>query len=210
MSFNSEMVRVPAGTLYFGPKARQVEMESFQIMKFPVTCAQWVQVARNLPKINLDLDLNPGEVENVQVSKLPVTKMLWADVQEFIARVSLLDEVDYYLPTEAQWEYSLKGSLLEYPSLEGNTIDANNWKLTPVDKYHPNHFGIADMVGNAWELTAMVNQGIYTQTLYEGEGEVLIRGGSYGQKNFNCETIRSSVNPSRYLDGVGFRLVVND
>lgn len=209
--FNPEMISIPAGTLYFGPKFRPFMMESFSVMKYPVTCSQWMRVARNLPEIQKPLDLNPSEISEPQGSLLPVVSLAYEDIQEFIARVSKESGTQFRLPSETEWEYSLKGSALVFPSLEGNTYKkGETGALTPVNAYHGNALGVADLIGNAWEYTATLYDNCqYHQVPYEyAKGMMVVRGGSYRTTPENC--LSRNGHASRYdHSDTTFRLVAS-
>ncbi len=128
--------------------------------------------------------LNPADVSDPDGadSLLPVTKLEYPAIAEFINRLNEATDKQYRLPSETEWEYALKGSSFAFPSVEGNT-----WKsgvtgaLTPVNSFHPNTFGVYDLLGNAWECTGTLYENYqYHQLQYEyAKGMMVVRGGSY-------------------------------
>lgn len=93
------------------------------------------------------------------------------------------------LPTEAEWEYSARGGLLNQPyswgseEVEKINPKANTWQgqfpnsntewdgfkgLAPVKSFAPNGYGLYDMAGNVWEWCSDWYQADYYQQL-EGQ-----------------------------------------
>ena len=111
------------------------------------------------------------------------------------------------LPTEAQWEWAALGGQIPQPGNTTQPPQANTWQglfplsnqaadgftgLAPVGCFQPNGYGLFDMIGNVWELTA----DRYTESHRPGDnlppdqpplaqrpsatpGRHVIKGGSY-------------------------------
>lgn len=140
------------------------------------------------------------------------------------------------LPTEAQWEFAARAgndepgnNLAQTPQRDGEWI-ANTWQgIFPVqntrdDGYHgsapigcfpPNAYGLYDMIGNVWELTADA----YTPNhdtippVAERPFRVTIKGGSFLCAPNYCARYRPSARQAQDADlgasNVGFRTVLN-
>ena len=116
-----------------------------------------------------------------QTDRSPVTCITWPDAKAYAAWLSDITGQKYDLPTEAQWEYAVRGGTTTSASFPGgpddvckyaNTSDlsakenggGSDWKYAncydgygtqsaPVGSYLPNPFGLYDMYGNVWEWT---------------------------------------------------------
>lgn len=111
-----ELVKIPGGVLQMGASAaeegwhstqspqHEVVVAPFWIGKYPVTQAQWLQVA-NLPQIDCFLPTQPacflGEDR-------PIEQVSWYEAIEFCARLSQFTGRRYRLPSEAEWEYACR------------------------------------------------------------------------------------------------------
>lgn len=182
-----EMVYIPGGIFIMGAPEeergsedyerpqREVTVQPFWMGKYTITQEQWRQVA-NLPK--LQRDLNPDLSFYFPGNDRPVENISWYDVVEFCARLSVATGTNYYLPSEAQWEYACRGGTTT-PFHFGETITTEianydgegsfvgeeptyadepkgDWReeTTPVGSFPPNSFGLYDMHGNVWEWCA--------------------------------------------------------
>jgi formylglycine-generating enzyme required for sulfatase activity len=167
-----DMVAIPGGTFTMGSSPNeeysfddeypqhQVTVPSFFMGKYPITQAQWKEVAsRTDLKVKQDLDLNPAHFKDRPDSdRRPVEQVNWYDAVEFCARLSKLTGREYRLPSEAEWEYACRAGTTT-PFYFGETItgelanyDAS--ETTPVGQFTPNAFGLYDMHGNVWEWCA--------------------------------------------------------
>lgn len=104
----------------------------------------------------------------------PVSLVCHEDAEAFCQWLSKKEQRQYYLPTEAQWEYAARGGKEgerypwgnEYPDGKrlnvadrnspvpwaDQTLDDGHARLSPVGSYEPNGFWLYDMMGNAWQL----------------------------------------------------------
>ncbi len=155
------------------------------------------------------------------------------------------------LPTEAEWEYAARGKQKNtiyfwgddksklskmVNSWEGefpvkNTLDDGYERTAPVKTYTPNSFGLFEMAGNVWEITAdLYNLDYYNQLASSGTvtdnpkgatkaynpnnpliEEVIIKGGSFLCSDSYCASYRLSSRMGTSKDSssehVGFRTV---
>jgi formylglycine-generating enzyme required for sulfatase activity len=103
----------------------------------------------------------------------PVTMVCHLDAEAFCEWLSHRDGRQYFLPTEAQWEYAARGGKQgerfpwgnEYPDGKklnmadrrasvpwaDRTVDDGHGGVAPVGTYEPNGFWLYDMAGNVWQ-----------------------------------------------------------
>ena len=89
----------------------QVTITTFWMSCYPITQAQWREVA-GWDHVDRRLDQYPSRFrepyEGVDRWQRPVESISWEDAIEFCARLSRRTKRDYRLPTEAEWEYACR------------------------------------------------------------------------------------------------------
>jgi formylglycine-generating enzyme required for sulfatase activity/tRNA A-37 threonylcarbamoyl transferase component Bud32 len=235
-----EMVAIPSGNCLIGsPKdegdsdekpQHEVTLAAFYIGKFPVTQAQWAAIA-DLPEVKMFLNPDPARFKG---ANRPVENVSWYEAVEFCARLSRKTGKQYYLPSEAQWEYACRAKTVT-PFYFGETItselanyNANSayargpegvyrFQTTDVGIFKPNAFGLYDLHGNVWEWCADFWHNNYNGapldgSVWESGGDRsmrLLRGGSWNDRPPNCRSAcRLRYQPDCRASIVGFRVAV--
>jgi len=153
----------------------QVTISSFLIGQYPITQAQWRQVA-SIPQVSREMNPDPSRFKG---GDRPVEGITWDHAIEFCERLSQHTNRPYRLPTEAEWEYACRAGTMT-PFHFGETISTDlanyqgtDWEYkgktypgnygrgskgiyreetTPVGSFKvANRFGLYDMHGNVWE-----------------------------------------------------------
>jgi formylglycine-generating enzyme len=141
------------------------------------------------------------------------------------------------LPTEAEWEWAARGGTPD--NARAQPTEANTWQgmfpvrnqaqdgyegLAPVGCYQPNPYGLYDMIGNAWELTATPytdhpsagdnlppDQPPEARRAIKAAPRYVIKGGSYLCAPNYCMRYRAGARQAQEVDlatsHVGFRTV---
>ena len=113
-----EFVPIPAGTFLMGspedekcrydnegPQHLVSFSEHFYIGKYEVTQEQWQAL----------MGSNPSHKEEGIGPNYPVNQISWNDCQKFIGKLNGLEQGNFRLPTEAEWEYACRaGSTTRY------------------------------------------------------------------------------------------------
>ncbi|MGK7918675.1 MAG: SUMF1/EgtB/PvdO family nonheme iron enzyme [Trichodesmium sp.] len=225
-----EMVKIPQGSFLMGspdlemvknksqesklnerPQHR-VSVDSFFMSKYPITQAIWRFIA-NLPKV--EIYLNPN-CSRFQGDENPVEQVSWCQAVEFCYRLSKHTNLNYRLPSEAEWEYACRAGIDKKPFHFGDTITTKvanydgteSYNYEPMGEYHQktqpvgsfgvaNAFGLYDMHGNVWEWCADPKHDNYIDApsdsrSWELERQVdnttsrVMRGGSWKTKAKDC------------------------
>lgn len=139
------------------------------------------------------------------------------------------------LPTEAEWEWAARGGLVSFDYAWGDqlrvegSIPANVWNgafpfereggfdlplTTPVASYPDNGFGLSDMIGNVWEITADIAASPAGGCCHEPQERVgqlaagnIIKGGSHLCAENHCRRYRPAARQSMSepTSHIGFR-----
>ncbi len=239
-----DMVYIPGGTFLMGsPESKgkrysnerpqhSVTVKPFLISKYPITKAQWKEVA-SLPEVRQKLKLRPSPSGG---KNHPITQVSWYDAVEFCDRLSQKTAHKYRLPTEAQWEYACRaGTTTAFHFGETITSDLANYDGTWTYHSEPkginraktiqvgnflfaNAFGLFDMHGNVWEWcidhwhenynNAPVNGDAWLDS--EDNCNCVMRGGSWISEPFRCRSACRQIGDVNHRsDNTGFRIVRN-
>ena len=134
---------------------RWVYQSAYSLGRHPVTVGIWREYCQ---ANSMKMPVSYTVVEDFK----PIVNVSWKEVIQFCDWVSSFVGFQVFLPTEAQWERGCRGGNHSklYPWGDGFIVD-NLWfsaeTLTtgPVnrrDNIYVNDFGLADMVGNVYEL----------------------------------------------------------
>ena len=239
-----EMLAIPAGKFLMGSPPNELErsssedpqhevsIESFFMGKYPITQAQWRQVA-SFPQINRELNPDPSQFKG---DDRPVEYITWYDAVEFCERLSQKTGRSYRLPTEAEWEYACRaGTTTPFHFGETITTDLANYdgnytygvgkkgvyrkETTPVGSFKvANAFGLYDMHGNVWEwcedewhknyVGAPTDGTAWTAKNDENSSKKVLRGGSWYYVPDACRSASRDRNePDDDFYHVGLRVV---
>jgi formylglycine-generating enzyme required for sulfatase activity len=190
-----------------------VTVSDFYIGKYEVTQKQWKAIMGASTSLS-----NPSKFKG---NNLPVESVSWNDVQKFIKKLNQKTGKLYRLPTEAEWEYAVRGdstgSTTKYAS--SNNVDVVAWysgnsgsKTHTVGTKQANELGIYDMNGNVWEwcsdwFGSYRSRG-QSNPLGATSGSYRVyRGGSWYNLASNCRgETRYRSSPGYRHDILGFRL----
>ncbi len=156
----------------------------------------------------------------------PVEFVSWYDVQEFIKRLNSITQMQFRLPTEAEWEYAARGGNMSQSFIYSgsNNLDEVAWhgtnNSTPkaVGLKNPNKLGLYDMSGNVYEWCAdnCKRNGSRTYTYVDGfvnpqsttGSSRIIRGGAWQEKSITCHVSYRNCadDPYSQITFLGFRL----
>lgn len=205
-----EFVRVPAGTLTWGPRVADgvvdpgrppvVEVGAFFLGRHEVTQAQWSAV----------MGSNPSRVRG---ERLPVDQVSWDDAQEFARRLTAGSGRRFRLPTEAEWEFAARsGGRDEAWPGTARAEEAGEFvwfgenaggRAHEVGGKRPNGLGLHDLGGNVWEWC---QDALGTGAAGDG-GYRVLRGGSWeDDREWVRVSYRLYFHRSWVGRSVGFRL----
>jgi formylglycine-generating enzyme required for sulfatase activity len=217
------MIRVDGGTFTMGATseqgsdaysdekpAHQVTLSPYYIGETEVTQALWEAVMGNNPS-------------NFKGSNNPVEMVSWDDCQLFIRKLNQSTGLSFRLPTEAEWEYAVRGGNKSrgYKYSGSNKLkdvawyDNNSGSSThDVKTKQANELGLYDMSGNVWEWCSDW-YGSYdssSQTNPKGSASGSYRVGRGGSWGFNARYCRVShrnfITPDFRFNYLGLRLAL--
>lgn len=187
-----------------------VELADYMIGETEVTQALWTAV----------MGSNPSSVKG---DNLPVDNISWFDCWEFIRKLNRLTNLQFTLPTEAQWEYAAKGGTHRSTTKFSGHSDwfevawtflNSRGKLHRVKALRENSLGLYDMSGNVWEWCADWFDLYHTRATVNPTGPEsgdyrVIRGGACDELENRCRvTCRSGAAPGNKAAHLGLRLAL--
>lgn len=217
-----ELVQIPTGAFRMGSaiddpgrsdceEPHTVRMTyAYFIAKTEVTRGQYLKVMGALPAGVSAQDLD-----------LPVDQVSFDDATAFCKKLSLLDNRECRLPTEAEWEYACRaGSLGTFAGSGG--LDTMGWykgnssgKLHKVGLKQPNRWGVYDMHGNVaeWVLDSFIPylglDDVSDPFHQVNDGSQAVRGGSAFDVTSACRSASRINEPATAArGGLGFRVVI--
>ena len=194
-----------------------VLLSDYYINKTEVTQKQW----------NTIIGKNSS---NFKGENLPVENISWEEAMDFVSKLSQLTNLNFSLPTEAQWEYAARGGIYSmgflYPGSNdeedvliykgrGDVSDPS-FTTYPVAQLWPNELGLYDMAGNVSEM-CLDWYGDYvsydtTDPIGPANGERhVVRGGDITDLSFTDCTVYSRSKFYNTSDNyVGLRLCIKN
>lgn len=222
-----DMVEVEGGTFTMGgyksdeQPHHDVTLSSFRIMKFEMTQEVFEALGYTNPS------KEPTD------PKAPVNQVRWVLVRDFINKLNGMTNMNFRLPTEAEWEYAARGGKLDengdFPGFDDPTVideyvhRISSGEPAEVGTKKPNELGLYDMAGNVAEWCAdFFDPEYYTADAItnprgpsnptSSDSLRVMRGGganheSAGEESFLMVHERSSRGQQSSHSALGFRLV---
>jgi formylglycine-generating enzyme required for sulfatase activity len=151
----------------------------------------------------------------------PVESVSWEDAKAFCRKLSELENAEYRLPTEAEWEYACRAGT-QTVFHWGDSFDTSYFwcafnsasKPHEVGKAKPNPWGLHDMSGNVWEWCEdwYAIDAYASSEANDPQGPAtgarrVVRGGSWAGTPEDCRSAnRMGYRPNEGLFSIGFRV----
>ncbi|MGD9731133.1 MAG: SUMF1/EgtB/PvdO family nonheme iron enzyme [Desulfamplus sp.] len=160
---------------------------------------------------------NPGFT---QTDNHPVTCISWNDAQKFITWLNTETNMQYRLPTEAEWEYAARAGISSGAYAYSGNLDAMGWysdnsegSTHQVAQKKSNAWNLYDMHGNVLEWCQDWYGAYASNVITDPNGPSsgsyrVFRGGCWGSSARYCRSaLRYGRDPSDGGSFLGFRLV---
>ena len=228
-----DMVEVRGGTFRMGATSEQgsdvsrdekpvhsVTLSGYYIGKTEVTQELWQAV---MGTTLTDFASQLGVCTYGVGDDYPMYFISWDDCKEFIGMLNEITQMNFRLPTEAEWEFACRGgnNSRGYKYSGSNYIDNVAWywdnsgkKTHPVATKLPNELGIYDMSGNVWEWCSdwydKYSSGAQANPTGPESGSCRVfRGGGWGSYAGYCRSSNRGYNtPTHRHDRLGLRLAL--
>lgn len=218
------MIFVEGGSLMMGSEAgeaydaekpvHKVSISPFYLGKFLVIQEAWGDLMGENPSINTG-------------NKRPVENVSWEDAQIFIEKLNKSTRKKYRLPTEAEWEYAVRGGKHSEDYLYSGSDklkevgwyeDNSNNETHEIGLKMGNELGLYDMSGNVYEWVEDQYHNSYKNAPADGIAWVdlderarrVVRGGSCFLSARSCRvSSRDRYQPDDRNVNIGFRLALS-
>ena len=226
-----DMAVIPAGSYVMGQDgspessvghpAHKVTIRAFRMSRHDVTFAEYDAFARVTGRaLPDDNDWGRGD--------RPVINVDFADIQAFIRWLNVKSGAAYRLPSESEWEYAARAGA-KTPYWWGPQVDPTRFNgaankgpdvwdgTSPVGSFPPNAFGLYDVTGNVFQVTADCRHPTYDGAPTDGSAWLatpcdarVMRGGSWHNPKLGARLdMRAWFGPTLKSTAVGFRLAEN-
>ena len=218
-SLGMKFVLVLAGTFQMGsdevdreqPVHQVTIRKPFYMQTTQVTQGQWKKV----------MGKNPSNFQN-SGDDFPVEMVSWDDIKQFLVNLNEKEDVEYRLPSEAEWEFAARSGGKDQTYAGGENLDELGWydknsggRTHPVAQKKPNSLGIYDMSGNVDEWVEDDWHANYNGAPDDGSAWIdksrgtdrVVRGGSWDYGAGRCRSAtRYFFEPGDRYYYLGFRL----
>jgi formylglycine-generating enzyme required for sulfatase activity len=218
-AINPERVLVLGGEMFI--KNQKIEIESFQILKYEITNAQYAPFL-NSEKVGSDGVFHGKQIINISSDDLQLEYINGVWQPKYGKENYPMVMVSYYgavefskwmggkLPTETEWTFAAKGGTKSenFIYAGSNNLDEVGWfrgncegHSHEVGKKKPNELGIYDMSGNVWEWC--LNDSLKSDTDF-----CVHMGGSWypGEEPSRISSHFGNT-PTHFSNSVGFRVL---
>lgn len=212
----------------FEKPAHEITLNSYYISKYEVTNEDYYKFTK---ETDYQIPLGWDKVTKSFLdgtAKLPVNQISWEDALAYCKWRKEKENIDFRLPTEAEWEYAAKGNtdiLFPWgddwdPSFVYGAKPADRIKNPSSIEVPPNNssdrspFGIFAMSGNVAEWTSSKFDA-YPGSAYEKKVTpkdrecIVVKGGSFNASPTDLRvTSRAWYEPNKKDSNIGFRLAI--
>lgn len=186
-----KMIRVRGGSFTMGADPKYIGKDKDDKHPHYVTISDYIigetEVTQELWKSVMGYNNSTMINDNY-----PVDNVSWLECDEFVQKLKEITNLDFRLPTEAEWEFAARGGThdIGYLYSGGNNVDDIGWvKSNSNDNLHevkskkPNGLNIYDMTGNVAEwiddtYKAYTDEPLTDPHFTEGNYH-MVRGGTY-------------------------------
>ncbi|MCP3671126.1 MAG: SUMF1/EgtB/PvdO family nonheme iron enzyme [Gammaproteobacteria bacterium] len=229
IEFGPAMVRLKGGSFTMGSNTNQVSgdewpahtinISAFAISREEVTFDEYDRFAQATGR-RLPNDEGWGRVRQ------PVINVSWDDAVAYAEWLSERTGKNYRLPTEAEWEFAVRGGSdslywwgYQVGDARANCFDCGSqWdrrSSAPVGSFQPNNFGLHDMAGNVREWVQDCYHPNYSGAPADGSAWLdpgcavrVVRGGAYNKTSDSMRSAwRGYFKQDSRLSVTGFRVV---